>query len=92
MTKSELITALLHQSHLGHRDVELAVSTLLDHMSQILAQGRRIEIRGFGSFSLSYHPPRSGRNPGTGDTVAVEAKYVPRFRPGKELRERVTAT
>ncbi len=63
MTKSELITTLVHQSHLGHRDVELAVSTLLDHMSQTLAHGGRIEIRGFGSFSLNYHPPRTGRNP-----------------------------
>ncbi len=92
MTKSELITALLHQSHLGHRDVELAVSTLLDHMSRTLAHGERIEIRGFGSFSLNYHPPRTGRNPATGDEVVVQAKYVPRFRPGKALRERVTAT
>ena len=92
MTKSELITTLLRQSHLSHRDVELAVSTLLEHMSQTLAHGKRIEIRGFGSFSLSFHPPRTGRNPATGDTVAVEAKHVPRFRPGKELRERVTAT
>ena len=92
MTKSELITTLLRQSHLSHRDVELAVSTLLGHMSQTLAHGRGIEIRGFGSFSLSFHPPRTGRNPATGDTVAVEAKHVPRFRPGKELRERVTAT
>ncbi len=92
MTKSELITALLRQSHLSPRDVELAVSTLFEHMSQTLAHGGRIEIRGFGSFSVSYHPPRSGRNPATGDTVAVEAKYVPRFRAGKALRERVTAT
>ncbi len=91
MTKSELITALLDQSHLSHRDVELAVSTLLDHMSQTLAHGERIEIRGFGSFSLNYHPPRTGRNPATGDAVAVQAKYAPHFRPGKELRERVTA-
>ena len=81
MTKSELITTLLRQSHLSHRDVELAVSTLLEHMSQTLAHGKRIEI-----------PARIGRNPATGDTVAAEAKHVPRFRPGKELRERVTAT
>jgi integration host factor subunit beta len=92
VTKSELITALLRQSHLSHRDVELAVSTLLEHMSQTLAHGERIEIRGFGSFSVSHHRPRTGRNPATGDTVPVEAKYVPRFRPGKALRERVTAT
>ena len=90
MTKSQLITALLHRSHLGHRDAELAVSTLLDQMSQTLAHGERIEIRGFGSFSLNHHPPRTGRNPATGDEVAVPARYVPRFRPGKALRERVT--
>ena len=90
MTKSELITALLHQSHLGYRDVELAVSTLLDHMRQALAHGERIEIRGFGSFSLNYHPARTGRNPATGDEVAIPARYVPHFRPGKALRERVT--
>jgi len=92
VTKSELITALLRQSHLSAHNVELAVSTLLEHMSQTLAHGGRIEIRGFGSFSVSYHPPRSGRNPATGYNVAIQAKYVPRFRPGKELRERVTAT
>jgi len=92
VSKSELITALLHQSHLGHRDVERAVSTLLDHMSQTLAHGERVEIRGFGSFSLNYHPPRTGRNPATGDEVVVPAKYVPHFRPGKELRERVKGT
>ncbi len=92
MTKSELITALVHQSHLGHRDVELAVNTLLDHMSQTLAHGGRIEIRGFGSFSMNYHPPRTGRNPATGEEVAVSAKYVPQFRPGKALRERVKET
>ena len=92
MTKSELIIALHERGHLAHHDVELAVSTLLDHMSQTLALGERIEIRGFGSFSLNYHPPRTGRNPATGDEVVVPAKYAPHFRPGKELRERVKAT
>ncbi len=92
MTKSELITTLCEQSHLGPRDVELAVGTLLDQMSQTLAHGERIEIRGFGSFSLSYHPPRTGRNPATGEAVDVQARYVPRFRPGKELRKRVMTT
>jgi len=91
VTKSELITALLHQSHLGHRDVERVVSTLLDHMSQTLAHGRGIEIRGFGSFSLNYHPACTGRNPVTGDEAAVPAKCVPHFRPGKALRERIKA-
>ena len=90
MSKFELITALLRHSHVGYRDVELAVSTLLDHISQTLAHGRRIEIRGFGSFSLNYHPARSGSNPATGDEVAVQAKHVPHFRPGKALRERIT--
>ena len=92
MTKSGLIKALLQRSPVGHRDAEPAVNTLLIHMSEILAQGERIEIRGFGSFSLSYHPPRTGRNPATGEPVAVQARYVPRFRPGKALRERVTVT
>ena len=92
MTKSELVTALYAESHLGHRDVELAVSALLDQMGQTLAHGERIEIRGFGSFSLNYRHSRTGRNPATGNEVAVQAKYVPHFRPGKELRERVTAT
>ena len=77
MTKSELITTLLHQSQLGHRDVELAVNTLLEHMSQTLAHGERIEIRGFGRFSLNYHPPHTGRNPATGDEVVVSTKHVP---------------
>jgi integration host factor subunit beta len=91
MVKSELIAALHEQSHLSHRDVELAVGVLLDHMSQTLAQRDRIEIRGFGSFSLNYLPPRRGRNPATGDAVDVQARYAPRFRPSKELRERVMA-
>jgi len=60
-------------------------------MSQELATGGRIEIRGFGSFSLHYRPPRMGRNPKTGEPVALPAKYVPHFKPGKDLRERVNA-
>ena len=62
---------------------------MLEHMAQCLASGERIEIRGFGSFSLHYRPPRTGRNPKTGDSVDLSAKYVPHFKPGKELRERV---
>ncbi len=92
MARAELITALQERSDLGQREVERAVSTLLDHMSQTLAQGQRIEIRGFGSFNLSNHPSRTGRNPATGRAVTIEARYIPRFRPGKELRERVMAT
>ncbi|MDZ7804693.1 MAG: integration host factor subunit beta [Thiohalophilus sp.] len=90
MTKSELIEILSQkQSQLAYKDVELAVKTMLDHMATTLANGERIEIRGFGSFSLHYRPPRIGRNPKTGDSVELEAKYVPHFKPGKELRERV---
>jgi len=90
MTKSELIEALAQkQSQLAYKDVELAVKSLLDLMAQTLAAGERIEIRGFGSFSLHYRPPRTGRNPKTGDSVTLASKYVPHFKPGKLLRERV---
>ena len=90
MTKSELIEALaLSQRHLAYADVEMAVKSLLEQMSQSLANGKRIEVRGFGSFSLHYRPPRMGRNPKTGETVALPGKHVPHFKPGKELRERV---
>jgi integration host factor subunit beta len=90
MTKSELIDVLARkQSHLAYKDVELSVKTMLEHMSQALATGDRIEIRGFGSFSLHFRPPRVGRNPKTGETVSLPGKYVPHFKPGKELRERV---
>lgn len=90
MTKSDLIEALAEsQSHLALRDVELAVKGLLERMSQALSTGERIEIRGFGSFSLHFRPPRMGRNPKSGDAVALRGKYVPHFKPGKELRERV---
>ncbi len=77
------------QSHLAYRDVELAVKCMIEQMSQTLASGERIEIRGFGSFSLHFRPPRMGRNPKTGDAVALAGKHVPHFKPGKELRERV---
>lgn len=90
MTKSELIELIASkQTQLSARDVELAVKTILEHMSQTLAVGERIEIRGFGSFSLHYREPRKGRNPKTGDAVQLTGKYVPHFKPGKELRERV---
>lgn len=90
MTKSELIEQLARrQSHLAYKDVELAVKCLLEQMSQALASGERIEIRGFGSFSLHYRSPRVGRNPKTGESVALSGKYVPHFKPGKELRDRV---
>jgi len=90
MTKSELIEILAQkQIQLAYKDVELAIKTMLDHMGNTLANGERIEIRGFGSFSLHYRPPRVGRNPKTGDSVDLTAKYVPHFKPGKEMRERV---
>ncbi|NCA68700.1 MAG: integration host factor subunit beta [Sphingobacteriia bacterium] len=90
MTKSELIDVLAAaQDHLAYKDVEEAVRKLLDRMSTALAAGERIEIRGFGSFSLHYRPARIGRNPKTGDAVALAGKHVPHFRPGKELRDRV---
>jgi len=90
ITKSELIERVVSkQSQLSARDVELAIKTILEEMSRTLASGGRIEIRGFGSFSLHYREPRTGRNPKTGESVNLDAKYVPHFKPGKELRDRV---
>ena len=93
MTKSELIERIAElQPQLSTKDVELAVKTIIEQMSQSLASGERIEIRGFGSFSLHYRAPRKGRNPKTGDAVELEGKSVPHFKPGKEMRERVNAS
>ena len=93
MTKSELIEVLARKYHqLSYKDVESAVKTLLEQMSESLSTGERIEIRGFGSFSLHCRPPRVGRNPKTGDAVPLSGKHVPHFKPGKELRERVNAS
>ena len=90
MTKSELIERIAAvQAQLSAKDVELAIKTMLDHMADALAEGDRIEIRGFGSFSLHYRAARVGRNPKTGDKVQLAGKYVPHFKPGKELRDRV---
>jgi len=90
MTKSELIARLsVRHPHLVAKDAELAVKTILEAMASSLAQGQRIEIRGFGSFTLNYRPPRVGRNPKTGGKVNVPEKFVPHFKAGKELRERV---
>ncbi|HEX8979443.1 MAG TPA: integration host factor subunit beta [Parasulfuritortus sp.] len=90
MTKSELINRLAERNpHLVAADAELAVKTILDAMVQNLVEGNRIEIRGFGSFSLNFRPPRVGRNPKTGEKVTVSGKYVPHFKAGKELRDRV---
>ncbi|MCF7987396.1 MAG: integration host factor subunit beta [Methylovulum sp.] len=93
MTKSELIEALAKQQpHLALKDVELAVKCIIEKMNEALATGERIEIRGFGSFSLHLRPPRVGRNPKTGESVELSKKYVPHFKPGKELRDRVDAS
>jgi integration host factor subunit beta len=90
MTKSELIAKLAaHFPQLGAKDAEFAVKMILDAMAKSLSHGERIEIRGFGSFGLNYRPPRVGRNPKSGEKVQVPAKYVPHFKAGKELRERV---
>ena len=90
MTRSELIELISsQQSQLSTKDVELAVKLMIGHMAETLSSGERIEIRGFGSFSLHYREPRQGRNPKTGDSVELEVKHFPHFKPGKELRERV---
>jgi len=90
MTKSELISRLAARfPQLVAKDAELSVKMIVDAMAQSLANGQRIEIRGFGSFDLNYRPPRVGRNPKSGDKVQVPAKYVPHFKAGKEMRERV---
>jgi integration host factor subunit beta len=92
MTKSELISRLADRyPQLVTKDAEFAVKTILDAMTRTLAEGRRIEIRGFGTFALSHRPPRIGRNPKSGERVQVPEKRVPHFKPGKELRERVDA-
>jgi len=92
MTKSELIERIAdQQDQLSPKDIELGVKLVLEEMSQALSEGVRIEIRGFGSFSLHYRNSRMGRNPKTGETVKLEGKSVPHFKPGKELRDRVNA-
>ena len=92
MTKSELIERIAYkQDQLPARDVDSAVKMVIEMMSDELAAGNRIEIRGFGSFSLHYRAPRVGRNPKTGDAVKLSGKYVPHFKPGKELRNRVNS-
>jgi len=90
MTKSELIEKIaISQDQLPPRDVEQAVRMILERMANALVSKQRIEIRGFGSFSLHYRAPRTGRNPKTGDSVTLSGKYVPHFKPGKNLRDRV---
>ncbi|GBE09239.1 MAG: integration host factor subunit beta [Pseudomonadota bacterium] len=90
MTKSELIDSLsADQNQLGYRDVELAVKVILECLTSALSSGERIEVRGFGSFTLHHRRARVGRNPKTGNSVTVPDKHVPHFKPGKELRQRV---
>ena len=93
MTKSELIEKIAEQQpQLSLKDIELAVKAILERMSDVLANGQRIEVRGFGSFSLHYRSPRTGRNPKSGDPVLLQGKHVPHFKPGKDLRERVNSS
>ena len=90
MTRSDLVEALAERfGQLTHRDAEFAVKALLEAMSDALARGHRIELRGFGSFTISHRPPRMGRNPRSGEQVAIPEKRVPHFKPGKALREAV---
>lgn len=90
MTRSDLVEALAERfDQLTHRDAEVAVKTLLDAVGDALVRGHRIEVRGFGSFSVTHRAPRMGRNPRTGEAVAIPPKRVPHFKPGKALREAV---
>ena len=90
MTKSELIARLAARyPQLVAKDAEFTVKMILEAMTQSLVKAERIEIRGFGSFGLNHRPARVGRNPKSGDPVSLPAKYVPHFKPGKQLRERV---
>jgi integration host factor subunit beta len=90
MNKSELIDILASKhSHLSQKDIELSVKIVLEQIAQSLAKGEHTEIRGFGSFSLHYRAARTGRNPKTGEAVALQPKCSPHFKPGKELKERV---
>ena len=92
MIKSELILKLVEANpHLYQRDVERIVNTVFDEITHALASGNRVELRGFGAFSVKHRPARVGRNPRSGETVQVDDKYVPYFKTGKELRERLNS-
>ena len=92
MTRAELIDILaVKLPHVQYQVVEESVKHLFERMAEALAKGKRIEVRGFGSFAVRFRPPRTARNPKTGDQVTTEGKYTPRFKAGKELRERVNA-
>ena len=89
MTKADLVNVVSEKAKLQHRQAEVVVNLVFDLMADALKRDDRIEIRGFGSFDLNYRPPRQGRNPKSGTKVAVPEKFVPHFKAGKELRERV---
>jgi len=92
MTKSELIARLAERNpHLYQRDVERIVTTIFDEIAEALARGDRVELRGFGAFSVKSRNARQGRNPRTGESVAVDGKVIPFFKTGKQLRERLNA-
>ncbi|MCB1516544.1 MAG: integration host factor subunit beta [Hyphomicrobiaceae bacterium] len=92
MIKSELVQKLAEENpHLYQRDVETIVGAVLDEIADALAKGNRVELRGFGAFSVKNRPARTGRNPRTGDKVSVSEKYVPQFKAGKEIRERLNS-
>lgn len=93
LIKSQLIAEISKKlSHLPEKDIALSVNSIIEQMSHILSNGGRIEIRGFGSFSLHYRPPRKAHNPKTGEKLVTEPKYAVHFKPGKELREHVNAS
>ncbi|MAL11238.1 MAG: integration host factor subunit beta [Maricaulis sp.] len=93
MIKSELIAQLAESyPNLFHKDVERIVNTIFDEIAEALSRGDRVELRGFGAFSVRHRPARDGRNPRTGEPVSVKEKFVPFFKTGKELRERVDAS
>lgn len=90
MIKSELIASLSSKlNHIPEKDITLSVNMLIDAMSDALSDGERIEVRGFGSFSLHYRPPRNAHNPKTGERLLTKSKHSPHFKPGKEIRERI---
>ena len=93
LIKSQLIAGISQRmSHLPEKDIALSVNSIIEQMSEILSQGGRIEIRGFGSFCLHYRPPRKAHNPKTGEKLVTQPKYAVHFKPGKELREQVNAS
>ena len=90
INKKELIEIIANeQDQLPYKDIELSVKTIIESMIDSLTKGKRIEIRGFGSFSLRYRKSRMGRNPKSGESVNIDERYVPHFKPGKDLKERV---